>query len=109
MKSPLIMAAVLHYKGILTHDEAEALCQLYRQKPVFDSPVPIDLAAALDIVLGAFSESEDDAEVEAILAARSHHPSAQSPDDGVGTTALPPEPPGPPYWWLAAHRSWYDD
>src|ERR1039458_5468184 len=98
------MAAVLHYKGILTHDEAEALCQLYRQKPVFDSPVPIDLDAALDIVLGAFSESEDDAEVEAILAARSRHPSAQT----VATTDDMTDLDEPPFWWLQAHRSWYD-
>ena len=99
MNSPLLVIAAMHYKGILSHDEAEALAALHEFKPDFDHPVPINVGSAMQMVGPVFEGIEEDDLIEAMIESRT------APD------SLPEKPTKPLLrWWLTdyihAYHTW---
>lgn len=104
MRPDLLMIATLHYKGIIDHDEADALVKLYGEAPTFDRPVPINLPTAIDRVVEALIDVEDDDVVESMIAGKIKASANEHVCDESCEVSTPTGP--PPFWVLDAFQWW---
>ena len=96
LNSPLLILAALHYKGILSHEEAEALAMLYKRPADFDHPVPVNVESAMQMVGPVFEGIEEDEAIEAMMAT-----------EGVSVVGGPAPDGMPPSWVLDAFQFWH--